>query len=819
MQKTQFAGLTALDPGEPLSTDGYAFQAVNPLITDPLLKLGARTHRHDEHPPIADPIDAPGLTLTQDGNLPADADIAITYTLIDSDGGETRPAPAALVTTAPAMDPPDGAALVEVQDTGGHILAGSYSYAITLTDPNGETPAGAPFFVDVPPGTDTNVVILTGFADIVEATPGATGWRLYKSSSVGQLHFLAAGGVGLDEVTDDGMLCADCNVTPPTQNTTSVAQGIDVLVPETVTNSATGVVGYRIYAAVGGAFASPSYVEQRDDFGVTQHYTHIVVNPGMPPDVSTSFGGAQKINPDTDLLNWHWKQPVPTVADLPEPSEGGDVRVVEEDGTVWIYDAAANNWHQFEAPAMYWKPAVADVPDLPPVGDPNNVVGDVRMVLSTRNLWSFTAGGQWTNITSPPHNILSDIAVMPQRGNLQFINCDVEDDQANDRTIVTAKGDGGGGGGLPAKLKISLNEGVEWVDDAGVTQLKLRGQRNITEYPWISDGFDEAPLAGWGGAPGNVGVSDPPGNLVPLDTHPLTTDKAYWMGGAGTNREFDITTEGIVFNALTWNHFGVSLVTGANGQKGIRLILMQYDDEGTPGFRARLEYRLDEAVPWVTIQEWDVDPATVIVGEHNSMRLHRDGNTFSVGMWNYDTGVDLFGEDGIDVPADLLNFEGAPAIVSNITDPVSWQVDMFYITYILPSYQLLATATLGGEKVLVDSAPDQYAWMYSPGDAAAGWYPDFQIRKTPEGGVQFRGRVTKGEDAAPLADELMFTFDAEKVNIPGFIAPVVTSDIDGVKVLGMVQFDGGLNQMRWLSGTSTDPATKMPYVLLDGVSY
>lgn len=813
--KTEFAGLTALAPGEPLSVEGYAFQAVNPLIVDRLLKLGARTHRHDGHPGINGPVDPPVVTLTPNGSLPASADIAVTYTLVDADGGETRGAPAALITTNPPLDVPDGQPLYDIAAAGGHMLAGTYTYALTLTDGNGETPAGPPFFVNIDPGTDTNLVSIQGLSDIVAAVPGATGWRLYKASSVGQLHFLAAGGAGLDDVEDDGLLCADCAVTPPTANTTAVAQGIEVTIPNTVGNQQTGIVAYRVYATIGGVFVSPSYVEQRIDFGVPIDYTHIVVNPGMPPDVSTSYGGAQKIDPDTELLDWHWKSPVATAAELPGVAVAGDVRIVLADGTFWTF-GNDNTWHPFTAPVAYWKPPVNDATLLPPASDPANAVGDVRLVLPSRTLWGLTEGG-WTALTAPQHEIWSELAPMPQRSRLRFLNCNVSDDEGGDQTIIEAQG-GGGGGAVDLKLAISEAEAVEWVDEAGITQLKLVGQSTDSEVEWFTDGFDVDPLAGWGMAGGQVGVSDPVGDMVPLPTHELNADRTFWKGGSA-ERDMVVTADGLRFTALNFTGVGIVVVYGAFGDYGWRLRLQKYDNAGEDGFRGQLQYRVQASDVWTSVKEYDVDPAFVGLEEGMTMRFTRRGNKISVAMWNYDQGNDLFAEEDIDVPVPMLAFVGAPGWYSNITDPVSWKLDNFSANYLYTYYQLLATATAGSQMTLADTAPSQYEWVGNPGDASPGWQPNLSVRKTPDGGLEFKGSLTKTSEGAPLAGEIMFTFDMERVNLPVQTSvPVVTGDNDDVRMLGIMQVSKDwANTLVWDSGRSTDPATKNPYVLLDGL--
>lgn len=806
MLKTEFAGLTELEPGESLATDGYSFQSYNPVVIDRLLKLGARTHRHDAHPGLNNPADAPVLVLTANGSLPPNADIAIAYTLVDVDGGETKPSPTSLVTTSPPLDAPEDQPNADTDALGGHITAGTYTYAMTLTDPNGETTAGPPFLVNVDAGTDTNVITLSGLADIVASTPGATGWRIYKTSSVGQLHFLAAGGAALDDVVDDGLLCADCNVTPPTANSTSVSQGLQVTVPATVTNAQTGIVGYRVYASVGGVFSSPAYVEQRNDFGAVIDYTHIVVDVGQPPDVSTSYGGAQQIDPDTELLDWHWKRPVATAADLTEPADPGDARVVTADGTIWVF---TDTWHEFQAPALNWKPAVANLAALPPLGDPGNAVGDVRLAIDTRVLWLFLADG-WINITAPPHEIRSDVATMPQRLGLQFINCDVADDVANNQTVITALGGGGGGGGAPGTL--NMGDAVAWVDGAGATQISLHAERENIDTAWFNDGFND-PLLDYVNQDHNVDTSGP-GFLVPLPDHPLNADVRVRKGGPGGDVRLDQEADAEQFHVhlLNFNVLGLGIAAGAVADSGIYMNLIQ-----TAGvFTVDVITRANNAAAWVTAAHHDVDPATLVADDDLTFTIRRENGSLTYGIWNETQGVPVLDYTNIPVPATVAAFQGTPAIWSNLTDLAAWNLNTLRAVIPTPVYRLYATA--GGDTISIIDTTGDRDWSQR-GTVSMDWAWGGAMRLTPDGmGIELSGVITKQGGANPMADEVMFTISGEGnfswSNNASF--PVVTGDQDGEE-LGFVKFDSNLGAFVWQEGRSSDPATKFPYVRLDGI--
>lgn len=792
MFKTNFAGLTALEPGDALSTDDYSFQALNPQIIDRLLKLGARTHRHDAHAGLANPIDAPVVAVTNFGTLPAATDIGMAYTLVDSDGGESRLSPVTLVTTEAPIQVPNVAPSYETAPVGGHMLAGTYVYAITLTDGNGETPAGPSFFVDIDPGTDTNVVTITGLSDIVSSVPGATGWRLYKSTSVGQLHFLAAGGVSLDNVVDDGLLCADCNTTPPTGNTTKTAQGVAFTVPATVTNAQAQIVGYRIYAAIGGNFGSTSFVEQRNDFGVEQDYQQIILQHGGPPDVSTSIGGAAKIDPDTELIDWNWKRPVATAGQLPEPATEGDARFALNDGTLHVFRQGA--WQTFTAPVVNWLPAVANETALPPAG---NTVGDVRLAKATRTLWWWDGVG-WFSITAPQAVIQTPAGVpMAQRPNLQFKNATVEDDAANNRTVVTALG---GDGGTPAPPLV-LGDLIEWKDDQGVTRVRLQGTVESLTFTGFSDHFD---AESDGGVPNWSGVNFASHGGYLLEDA-ATAPNVEYITSRGDLAWRDVyMSAGFSVDTDQWRTVGIGQYD--NTLAGIEFVVTEAD------MSAHLRYRAAVADPWTDIHTFALAPA-VAVADHLIIGLTRRYGVLTPYLYNETQ--DVMYVDGVTltypVPGPMAAIRGASGIHATFNALGAFRFDWDETNYFIDSYKLIGQAGAVPTTLATD---DGKATWRPLGIAAADWA--VPLARVINGQVQFAGSFTKATGTAPLADELMCTIDQDWFNIGQTSVVVVTGDSDGEE-LGILRFAYPM-LARWGSGRSSDPVLKSPYVRMDGVS-
>lgn len=345
MRRTTFAGLTELDPGEPLSTDNSSFQSRNPSITDHFLELGARTHRHDAHAALAAPTTAVTLAQTPTGgSLPGGVTLAITYTAVDSVGGETLAAPPASVTLPSTLAAPTSAPSTALDHTAGTLAPGTYHYCKTWVDAGGgETLAGPPTAADVPPGSTNSEIVVSGLNTGMVAA-GATGWRLYKAVAGGDYHRLASGAGA--SFTDNGGTPADPTTRLPLVSTTSQRNKATVTLP-VAGALPTGTVTLRVYGSLSAGYPDPALVATHPvaDAGTSFDITSWSPSAGRPPAVATAVGGATKIDPATELLDFHWQRPVANAAALPSVGNThGDVRATLDDNAlhIWGLDDA---WH------------------------------------------------------------------------------------------------------------------------------------------------------------------------------------------------------------------------------------------------------------------------------------------------------------------------------------------------------------------------------------------------------------------------------------------------------------------------------------------
>jgi len=339
MEKTIFTGLTVLEPDESIYADNSAFISRDRREIDRGLHIGIKTHRHDGSSGLENPVVAPsGLVIGSGGTIPAGVSLTLGYTLEDAFGGETLVSPTVLVTTPLPFSSPQTAPTAVLDTTTGELDVDTFTYAVTWTDgEGGETPLGPSVTISRDPGFANAQIKLSGLdAGMTEA--GASEWNLYRARS-GGVYVLLTTGTGAT-FNDDGKTLAQCDVNPPTAttNTTGSINQLEFFIP------GSGIAGsgianatwINLYASQAGDFGESCLLAQVPvgSAGGSMVFPALELLDAQPPDVNRSYGGANKIDPDEELIDWHWKRPVKEVGDLPTEEKGaeeGDVRVVEEE--------------------------------------------------------------------------------------------------------------------------------------------------------------------------------------------------------------------------------------------------------------------------------------------------------------------------------------------------------------------------------------------------------------------------------------------------------------------------------------------------------
>lgn len=343
MHHTTFAGLTELDPGDPLTVDGAAFTTRNPSRIDYYLRIGAVTHRHDGHAKLSDPIAPPSASTTGSGQIGPNQDIFVGYTLIDSSGGETRLSTAFSITTPPGAPAPSAAIGAVFGSAAGVLPVGQFAYALTMNDVlGGESSLGPAAFMTRPPGYASGEALLSGLAQELGGVYAS--WNLWRSQDGGAFQLLIAGGTS-NTFTDSGLNCADATRVPPPDMSGILAGNTLVVQFPTAVQEPTIASGtaFNLYLSTDGSFTSPCFYTSAPiaSAGASISIPVLTLDVGAPPVISQASQGADKIDPDTELLDWHWKRPVAVPGALPPTGNASaDARVVMAPLGIWIWNGS-----------------------------------------------------------------------------------------------------------------------------------------------------------------------------------------------------------------------------------------------------------------------------------------------------------------------------------------------------------------------------------------------------------------------------------------------------------------------------------------------
>lgn len=787
---TENFGLERLLPGEGLSR---AFLYENITIIDRLLELGAISHRHNGALALADPATIPTVVLDEDGgSIAADLSLYIGYTWIDARAGETALSEPELVTTPGGLPAPSLAPeLVEIDTTAGTLLPQTYRYALTVVGDNGgESMLGPPITVVVNPGSSTNSISLTGLLDAADEV-GATTWRLWRSVGGGAWGMVNQGTT--NDLLDDGSFCIDCDVSPPTSANSAATNLLRVTVPAPAPDDA---VGLNIYASLDGSFDSPALLVNLpiDQVGVEQIFTTLELSDGRPPDINMSLGGAAKIDPDTELVDFPWKRPVALVADLPAAG---------------------------------------------------NTTGDIRAVQATGRLYRWD-GDSWEQISSG-HVIEDESVALTTRGKLDFrgVNVAVTDDAANDRTVVTVSGGGGGG------TVLDVEDEIQWLE-AGNPVAALRATRvgfsNGQEgSDWMEETFD--------GAAGFVGAfqqRDGTGHMVPDASG--NNREAHLQTGLGGSEHVYLSRQYEILSN-NWHRTGVCVgrwnvaTTGVIGFYGyidrdagelqVR-VKRTSDGDGQTGGIPNDEDNYEIIATWGATDGY-TPPA---IGDIGTIEISRAEGLITVveqrrtDPGDPDTLVTAGQLADIPVPTDMLEGLFGPRVYLQgfladwWSNPDAWQSDGYYeeLTSTLLQLQfgfgdgvnpmnwwMFAEQYGTGEEVRLSNLAVDLDAAWSAGTEAPS------VSRLKDNRLALYGRVEKTAGTAPVDGEVIGTLPPALSPGTNRLLQVVTGDDDGVE-LGIIEIVGGSDpttpgELRWRDGRSTDPATKTPYVAFDGLDF
>jgi hypothetical protein len=305
-ERTPGFGLSALGPGDDPTEESYKYFYRDRYTIDSIL---LRSLRHD-HRGIDEALVEPttGLSLTLDdsigGVIPASRRVYYRYSLVDTNGTETKGSATTFVDTPTAISAPGAPAGMTTTTTGGTLLPGSYYYRLSAyVDVNTqESLTGDSGFKVIPVGTSTNKITF----NLPSLPAGATGFNIYRRKPGGDFGYLTSIDMNVatppSSFTDDGSITDDCLRRLPTTNTANSSNAVIVSIP-----GATPVVpvGYtwKIYRSYSGSWTNSLLVhvveETSEGSGIiTPTYTDLglATSSGSPLEVSPNFEGPGKIS-------------------------------------------------------------------------------------------------------------------------------------------------------------------------------------------------------------------------------------------------------------------------------------------------------------------------------------------------------------------------------------------------------------------------------------------------------------------------------------------------------------------------------------------
>lgn len=423
MEKTLFAGLTKLDEDESILDDSGAFIGRDRTIIDRLLELGAKTHRHTGLDGLGNPVQPLAASaIASGGTLPGDVSFSVGYTNEDADRGETLISPVITLSTPPQIERPLAAPDGVADYSAGSLPADTYYYAISWVDAEGgETPVGPALTIERSHGYPNGRVNLSGLTNGMVAA-GASGWRLYRAIGGGDFMYLATG-TG-DTYTDDGSVSVQPDQQPLADGVNSTNSDNTLLLRLPSADAINDDASYiNVYMSEDGTFSGNVFLAQFPVASAGQEvlYRSLTLYGQQPPDTNNSVGTAAQIDPDQDLLDWHWKRPVAAPYALGS-GEQGDVRMVLSNGQLYAMIApsgsGATQWTQLPSGGAAAAITVADEdgPNISPVSQ-----------------LEFVASGD------------AEVGVTNVGGGLA-------------RVTIFAAGGGGGGGGMGASALLDVTD-------------------------------------------------------------------------------------------------------------------------------------------------------------------------------------------------------------------------------------------------------------------------------------------------------------------------------------------------------------------------
>lgn len=419
-------------------------------------------------------------------------------------------------------------------------------------------------------------------------------------------------------------------------------------------------------------------------------------------------------------------------------------------------------------------------------------------------------------ILGPWKSPVATAADLPATGNADQDIRMTEDDATLHRWLATDSSwhvVGGGGGGT---LQLGA-AAATWVKLNGDSAIELIGEERFDHFSLVSDGFDVdgSPPAGWS----NVNLAASGGVETVLASGNSTDIVTYHGSGSDMivngeiSLDYTVEIDNYYRIGVTFGHGAIGLFGMIDRNNGRLSIKIRRANTGAEADYVELAGVADGGPEGWTLPAVGDGGTLTLTRTHNDLTLNDSRQDVTVNATVPVGDQATWGDGIVDTVGQALRWEVAGAFT----------IDNFMVTRYDTHYQLKVRFTNVFGTVttffLVDDtgkAPEVAVTNFGA-NWQAGAAPPSGSRDV-SGNIHLRGRIEKDAGAAPVANETICTLPASLKPAADQLLTVVTGDADGMSV-GIISIAAASGVVKWLSGTSTDPATKSPYVRFDGLSF
>lgn len=316
---------------------------------DALLYQSAIGHKHDGAAATSNPIGTLTSTLYDENGTVTAGTYYFCVTWVDANGLETSRSD--VIQVAVGSSPkPNTPVLDTVTDKVNGLTADTYYYKIAYRKGSGETLPSDPISTTVS-GTTAKQIRFTfdAIEDLIQEVDSIVVYRkIGTSGNYVQLSVITA--TTRDYYVDDNTGIPVCDKAPTTVNTFDSYHSIKI---DWSSLNYTEAEKVKVYGSTTNVWTGPNLLLSEVDMNIATPVAYYIwtgaFTPGKPPAISECLSNPDKIDLATEVtgnIDWDnlpvdltWKAPVDSFEDLPDAPDEGEVRVVIDEASLYIWDS------------------------------------------------------------------------------------------------------------------------------------------------------------------------------------------------------------------------------------------------------------------------------------------------------------------------------------------------------------------------------------------------------------------------------------------------------------------------------------------------